>query len=86
MELGPELSPVGKQPTHLPQTAYGMSPSLEASPTEETWGTGSRGSVQGEWSPRSGRVVLALASLTGSPSLESGQGQSSIPESPVRWR
>lgn len=40
--------------------------------------------AQGERSSWSGWVALALISLTGSPSMESGQGQSSIPESPVR--
>lgn len=83
-DLGPGLFLVGKKFTHPPKTVYGMSPSLEASPTGETWGTGSRGSTQE--SSRSGGVALALASLTGLPSLESEQGQSSIPESPVRRR
>ena len=40
-----------------------MSPSLETSPTEETWGMGSKGSVQEEWALRSGQVALALAGV-----------------------
>lgn len=62
-----------------------MSPLLsEASPIGETaWGAGFRGRrIRGSGLPPR-EVALTLVSLTGSP-LESGQGQSSIPESPVR--
>lgn len=87
LQLKPGLNPGGQVISNFPlETTYGMSPQLEASPTGGTWDIGSGGSAQGEWSSRCGWEALALASLSGSPSLESGQGQSSIPESPVRRR